>query len=231
MTLTEARRIVGSIGFPSKMPGTSYGLPARDCKAGAELAKVPGSICSACYALKDVMSWSKAQTAYARRLAALAEPRWVDAMVRLLTHLHSVPERRIVLGLRGKKLFRIGKRWRMNPMGHHRWHDSGDLQSVEHLEKIIDVCRLTPQIRHWLPTRELAMLRAFRGEIPPNLTVRVSATMIDGSPPAGWPGSTVHRARPPDDAHCCPAPQQDHQCGECRACWSRDVPLVPYRLH
>ncbi len=68
------------------------------------------------------------------------------------------------------------------PSGFHRWHDSGDLQSVEHLEKIIEVCRRTPQIQHWLPTRELAILRACRERIPANLTIRVSATMIDGLP-------------------------------------------------
>lgn len=231
MTLTEARRIVGSIGFPSKLPGTSYGLSAHDCLAGRELAKLPGSICGSCYALRDKMSWPNGQTAYARRLASLAAPRWAEAMVRLLEHLHAVPERRIDLGLRGKKLARVGKRWRMNPMGFHRWQDSGDLQSVEHLEKILEVCRRTPQIKHWLPTRELAMLRACRMPIPDNLTIRVSATMIDGLPPAGWLGSTVHRTSPPTGAHECPAPKQDHQCGACRACWSREVSLVSYGLH
>ncbi len=236
MTLTEARKIVGSIGltigeakkitgglsFPSKLPGTSYGLSARDCKAGAELAKIPGSICSTCYALRDTMSWAKVQIAYARRLAAIADPRWSDAMIVLLTHLHAKPSIRIDLGEVGVRLQkatgRREARWRMNPMGFHRWHDSGDLQSVAHLEKIIEVCRRTPQIRHWLPTRELAMLRACRLAIPENLTIRVSATMIDGQPPAGWPGSTVHRNQPSAAAHRCPAPEQDHQCGACRAC-------------
>ena len=232
MTLTEAKQIVGSIGFPSKMPGTSYGLSARDCKAGAELAKLPGSICSTCYAARDIMSWPNAQTAYARRLAAIADPRWVDAMVALLLHLHGRPKIRIDLGLRGVRLQRAGGvRWRWNPTGYHRWHDSGDLQSVDHLEKIIEVCRRTPGIRHWLPTRELAMLRACPAPIPDNLTIRVSATMIDGVPPAGWPGSTVHRHDPPEGAHRCPAPEQGHECGSCRACWSRDIPLVSYGLH
>lgn len=231
MTLTEARRIVGSLSFPSKLPGTSYGLSARDCKAGGKLGTIPNSVCSSCYALRDKMTWPNVQTAYARRLAAISDPRWTDAMVRLLTHLHAAPFRRIDLGLRGRKLAREGSRHRMNPMGFHRWHDSGDLQSVEHLEKIVEVCRRTPLIFHWLPTREVAMLRTFKGNVPANLTIRVSATMIDGMPPAGWPGSTVHRESPPSGAHRCPAPDQDHECRACRACWSRDVPLVSYALH
>lgn len=234
LSLAAARRIVGSIGFPTKMPGTSYGLSAHNCVAGRELAKVPGSICSTCYALKDAMSWSNAQLAYHRRLVGIADPRWVPAMVRLLKHLHSGPIK-IDLGQVGcRRVKRTGNRaarWRYNEPGWHRWHDSGDLQSVEHLEKIIEVCRQTPDIRHWLPTRELAILRACAASIPPNLTIRVSATMIDGLPPVNWLGSTVHRERAPTSAYECPAPQQDHQCGKCRACWSRDVPLVSYRLH
>lgn len=232
LTLTEAKKIVGSIGFPRKMPGTSYGLSAHACKAGATLAKIPGSICSGCYALRDQMSWPNAQIAYARRLQAISRPEWVEAMVRMLTHLHATPIRRIDMGLRpGPKLRRLGSRHRMNPMGYHRWHDSGDLQSVEHLEKIIEVARRTPLIRHWLPTRELAMLRACGKPIPSNLTIRVSATMIDGRSPVGWLGSTVHRFEPPSGAHECPAPRQNHECGSCRACWSRDIALVSYGLH
>lgn len=232
MTLGEARAIVGSIGFPSKMPGTSYGLSAHDCIAGRALAAIPGSICSDCYALRDKMTWTNVQKAYARRLAGITHPGWVAAMVRVLSHLHAHAFRRIDLGLRGKKLQRLGSRHRLNPMGYHRWHDSGDLQSGEHLEKIIKVCRRTPQIKHWLPTREVAMLRACQTEIPENLTIRVSAAMVDGKPPAGWPlGSTVHTAAPPPGAHRCPAAAQDHQCGACRACWSKDVPLVSYAKH
>lgn len=232
MNLTEARSIVGSIGFPSKMPGTSYGISAHACIAGKRLAEIPGSICSDCYALRDKMSWPKVQKAFANRLMGISDIRWADAMVVLLLHLHSEPERRIDLGLRGKKLARAGTRYRMNPMGYHRWHDSGDLQSVEHLEKIVEVCRRTPNIKHWLPTRELSILRAWNGEIPDNLTIRVSATMIDGAPPQGWPNtSTVHTKKPAAGAHECPAYRQEHECKNCRACWSREVPVVSYLKH
>ena len=29
-----------------------------------------------------------------------------------------------------------------------RWHDSGDVQSLEHLLRIFQVCELTPEIKH-----------------------------------------------------------------------------------
>ena len=47
------------------------------------------------------------------------------------------------------------------------------------------------------------------GTIPGNLTIRLSATMIDGAAPRSWPQtSTVHGASEPVRADQCPAPQQ-----------------------
>jgi hypothetical protein len=234
LRLGQAKQIIGSLGFPSKMPGTSYGLSAHDCLAGRELAKLVGSICSECYALKDKFTWPNVQTAFRRRARGVEHPLWVDAMVAVLRHYHRGVPIKVDLGLRTPKQFARngGVRWRYNEPGFHRWHDSGDLQSVEHYEKILEVCRRTPSIRHWLPTRELAIVRASKEPVPENLTIRVSATMIDGRPPSGWPvGSTVHTARVPTGAWGCPAHTQGNQCQMCRACWSRDVPLVSYPRH
>jgi hypothetical protein len=234
LTLAEAKLIIGSIGFPSKMPSSSYGLPARACIVGAALAKVSGSICSDCYATRTFYQIPKTQKGLERRLAAISDPRWVDAMVKVLRHLHSGPIR-VDLGQVGVRLQvstgNRAARWRWNEPGYHRWHDSGDLQSVEHLEKIIEVCRRTPRIKHWLPTRELAMLRACKAPMPPNLTIRVSAALIDGPAPTGWPGSTVHTVAPPEGAFECGAPQQGNYCGSCRNCWDKSIPLISYHAH
>ena len=177
-------------------------------------------------------SMGNAQKAMKRRLAGLSDPAWVDAMIFLLRQKHATPEFRIDLGLRA---VRVGaQRWRMNVSGYHRWHDSGDLQGVWHLDKICEVAAATPRIRHWLATREAKMVRDYvdgGGAIPPNLTIRVSSTMIDRGPPGSWPlTSTVHDRSEPT-GHRCPAPTQNHECGSCRACWSRDVPNVSYQKH
>ncbi len=42
-----------------------------------------------------------------------------------------------------------------------RWFDSGDLQSVEMVRDIVAVAERTPEIRHWLPTREYATVREY----------------------------------------------------------------------
>lgn len=236
MNLTQAKSIVGNLGFSSKMPGTSFALPAVKCITGVKLAKVAGSSCSLCYALKDRWLWPNPQKSMQRRLAGITHPLWVDAMVKLLTHTHRNERIRVDLGAAGVRLQKLGgQRWRWNVSGFHRWHDSGDIQSVEHLAKICEIAALTPKIKHWLPTQELGMVRAYLangGSIPDNLTIRVSSIMIDDQTRRNWPQtSSVFRDIVPENTHICPAPEQDHRCGSCRACWDRNIPHVAYRLH
>ncbi len=238
MKIGEAKRIAGTLSFPSKMPGTSYNLPAQACITGAKLAKIPGTACASCYALHGGGFYSRgnAVKGQRRRLVAINDPRWTAAMVEILLHAHASGRIRVDLGLVGVRLQRLGgSRWRYNEAGFHRWHDSGDIQSVEHFAKICEVARRTPKIKHWLPTQELGFVRRFLargGELPGNLVVRVSNVMIDSSPRRNWPHtSSVFRLQPPDGAHRCPAPTQGNRCGDCRACWSSDVAHVAYELH
>jgi hypothetical protein len=237
MSLTIARNIAGTLSFPSKMPGTAYGLPVAACRMGAALAQVvAGTACSMCYAAKDHMSWSNPLKAQNRRLAGITHPGWVGAMVRLLSHTHSKAMIKVDLGHTGVRLKkRGGSRYQWNEPGFHRWHDSGDIQSVAHLGKICAVAALTPQIRHWLPTLEIGIVEAYRnvgGIVPENLIIRISSPMLD-TPKlrSGMPISSVFTGTPPQDAHECPARHQDHKCGSCRACWSKEVPHVAYPVH
>lgn len=236
MNLNEARSIAGTLGFPSKMPGTSYGLPASKCVAGSKLSQVEGSVCNLCFALRDRYAWTNAQKAQNKRLQAISNSAWVQAITTLLINKHKSSRFKIDLGITGQRLQkRGGTRWRYNEAGFHRWHDSGDLQSVEHLAKICEVARRTPKIRHWLPTQELGMVRRYLAtgqSVPSNLTIRVSSVMVDDAVRRSWPQtSSVFRDEAPSLSHACPAPEQEHRCGDCRACWSKDVAHVAYRLH
>ena len=122
LTTAEAWEVVGGLSKPSKMPCHGYSTPARRCNVGSKLRNVAGSVCSKCYAMKGRYVFPNVQGALERRFNSLTDPRWVHAMVVLITAKeHS---------------------------GYFRWHDSGDLQSVEHLERIAEVCRQTPRIRH-----------------------------------------------------------------------------------
>ena len=135
----------------------------------------------------------------ARRLQALTDPLWVQAMTALIT---------------GHKYF--------------RWHDSGDLQSVQHLKNIFEVAKATPGTRHWLPTREHALLQLMDPDVvPKNLLIRVSATKVDGRAPGWWPWTSTVST----EIKTCPAPDQGGKCRDCRACWSRHIPNVVYAKH
>ncbi len=207
----DLQAYVGGLSAPSKMPGYAYSLPARECRTGGRLQQVEGSTCSGCYALKGRYLFPNVQAALYRRLDSIGQPLWSEAMAELI--------------LRKKQTW-------------FRWHDSGDLQSVDHLRNIVRVCEMTPNVRHWLPTREYRTVRDYlaAGEtFPANLNVRMSAHMVGGSVPT-FPGmpvtvSSVSAGDPPADAHRCPAPHQGNSCGDCRACWSQDVRLVDYALH
>lgn len=203
LTRKEAWDLVGGLSKPSKMPGYAYGLPAKECKVGSRLVRIPGSVCHGCYALKGNYRFSNVQRAQYRRLESLRHPMWTEAMVSLLAHLDT--------------------RW-------FRWHDSGDIQSPSHLKNIADIAEAHPDIKFWIPTREKVFVHSHlrkHGPFPENLVVRVSATMIDGPPPLGFPQtSTVVTS----DATC-PAPQQGGECGTCRACWDPEVANVSYKKH
>lgn len=213
---SELAEYVGGLSNPSKMPGYAYGLPAEDCKVGGKLRSVEGSTCSGCYAHKGAYVWRTVRAAYRRRADAIDKPLWVEAMAELITR-------------------------KSRKMPYFRWHDSGDLQSVEHFARICEVARLTPDVAHWLPTREYRIVSEYvegGGIIPENLNVRLSAHMIGGHVPS-FPRlvdvvtlSTVSRDSGTfEGAYECPSRFQGNECGECRACWSTDVRHVDYHLH
>ena len=96
----------------------------------------------------------------------------------------------------------------------------------DHLTKIFAVCNLTPETKHWMPTRE-AWVKHFLPLAPANLTIRFSAPMVDQAAPASWPTtSTVVTS-----GATCPAPTQDNECKDCRACWDPAVKNVAYGQH
>ena len=115
MQTSEAIKITGTLSKPSKMPGFSYGIPAKECKTGSKLRKVPGSTCHGCYALKGCYVFKVVQDAQYKRLEAIKNPLWTAAMT-------------ILINSKKSKFF--------------RWHDSGDVQDLQHLNKIYDVCCL-----------------------------------------------------------------------------------------
>jgi len=208
MLKKEAKEITGGLSKPNKMPGPSINLPAVACITGAKLVNVKGSTCSGCYALKGRYRFQNVKDAMQRRLAKLHDPRWIDAMVTLIN----------------------GRHWQ-KPQPVFRWHDSGDIQSVQHLKNIFEVCKLTPDTSHWLPTRESRFLKLMDPDVvPKNLKIVLSDHMNDQPvAPTWWPytsGVTTDH-----EAVTCPASKQGNKCLDCRKCWDRGTKRVIYGKH
>ena len=186
------------------MPGYAYGLPAWECKTGSKLVKVPGSVCSGCYAMKgNYTRFPVIRETQYKRLKVIRHPLWVKAMT---AKINSV-------AVSKHKVF--------------RWHDAGDVQDLRHLAKIFAVCRLTPGMKHWMPTRE-AWTKKYIDRAPANLVIRFSGTMIGQLAVKSWHHTSTVVT---DGSRTCHAPDNDGQCGSCRKCWNKDIKNISYGKH
>jgi len=209
-TIKELNELTGGLSIPSKMPCYSYNWPAKYCQVGMRLQKIVNSVCSVCYAYgRGRYGFLNVKNALERRYKIMMnDPNWTANMTELITRKEK------------KKVF--------------RWADSGDVQSVEHLEKLATIARATPEITYWLPTKEYSYAEQFlkRFEKPKNLTIRLSAFMIGGKPPTnlakklGLVTSGVTKG-----GFSCPSSKQGNKCLDCRACWDYTVENVDYKLH
>lgn len=214
-----AKTVHGGLTQTTKMPCKSYSLPTVACRTGFKLSKIAGSICASCYANKGKYM------AYANNIEPAQHAR-LDSVIQACEN----PE-----------LARLWVDAMCASIGndpYFRWHDSGDLQSLAHLELIAQVCAETPDCQHWLPTREYGIVKDYiakHGALPSNLTVRLSAMYPDKpvQVPKSLQGirgiavSNVHTSKPIGNA--CMAPSQKGECRECRACWSNET--ISYALH
>jgi hypothetical protein len=224
MDYNQAMKLIGGLSTPSKMPWYGWSTPATACITGSKLRQIKGSTCGSCYALKGRYMFPHVQECLQRRLDAVKDPLFVDAFVMVLTRLHQNTKATY-------KTHAIGKSAKENRF---RWHDSGDISSLEHIVKINEIALRTPQLRHWLPTRELGILKEFLAlhTVAPNLTIRYSVPMVGArmkTGPFGFTQSTVGRDND-RDIHQCPAPTQKNKCMNCAACWKLGVD-VNYKLH
>lgn len=201
----------GSLSKPSKMPCHGYGLSAFKCRTGSKLAKIPGSVCSGCYAMKGNYLFPVVIAAHVTRHEAIASDlgQWTEDMVRKIRkEEHS---------------------------GYFRWHDSGDVQSPEHLAAIAEIARRLPDILFWLPSKEYDWMQSLGFDIPENLVIRMSHPMIGKAFPMGFrtdKGDVLSTSSVDSgQGYKCPASKQDNKCGSCRACWDKSITNVDYVGH
>ncbi len=214
MNLLLAKAITGGLSQTSKLSTPSFGIPSKHCKVGSKLKNVEGSTCSSCYTFRHSYNFKnvidKLDERYELLMSAHQDNtirQWINSMAYLIS----------VSGIQ-----------------RFRWHDSGDLQGVWHLDAITQVCEQTPDVKHWLPTREETMIRQFvkHKQIPKNLVVRLSAMMIDGEPPTavakelGIQTSSVLRK-----GYNCPSSTQGNKCLDCTKCYDKRCTDISYKKH
>jgi len=228
MNRNDMMRVVGGLTQTTKMPCHSFSIPTSACKKGSKLRKVEGSVCHHCYAHdRGNYSWPNVKNAQARRLRILNEvitsgegsgewQLWVDTMVQL-----------------------------MSRETYFRWHDSGDLQSMEHLKLIVAVCKRTPHVMHRMPTKEFKTIRRYVQtvcKLPDNLIVQLSSPMLNDRIKVsherwadGMQVATTYTnaaaAYADGVKFVCPATVDRKTCGDCRACWDPTITNIAYMLH
>lgn len=198
------------ISTTSKLDGVrSWSLQARETcpgSIGADGELVPA--CAGCYAVGGNYRYPNVREPRIENRDDWQRPEWVADMV---------------AALRNDRFF--------------RWFDSGDMYALPLAEKILEVMTLTPDVRHWLPTRmhkfsKFASVIA-RMQALPNVMVRPSSDSVTGEYTAGVHGSTIVPSidQVPAGATLCHAANNAGKCGACRACYSKDVPVVAYVAH
>ncbi len=204
----------GTLGNPSKMPGFSYGLPARiNCNIGGKLALNKLSTCFYCYAdNRNNYAYPSVKKSQTNRLSKLDNlPLWTVSMIQLIN----------------RECKRINEFY-------FRWFDSGDIQGMSHLLAIIEIANKLPNVKFWLPTKEYNLVANLDIEVPDNLVIRVSHPMLNLVFKPGKYSNTssvlnadnMHKA-----ANLCPAPKQGNSCLECRKCWNKSIDDISYKLH
>jgi hypothetical protein len=118
-----------------------------------------------------------------------------------------------------------------------RWYDSGDMYALELAEKMLQVMRATPWVKHWLPTRMhkfakfAAVIAAM--EALPNVVVRRSSDSVSGETVSGAHSSTIISSADqlPAGAKLCRAYENNGTCSGCRACYDKAAPIIAYMAH
>jgi len=150
-----------------------------------------------------VASAKTVKPAWAKRLEGLKHPYWAGAMA-------------VLIKAQSPDWF--------------RWFDAGDIQDMWHYLKILTVCRLTPDTKHWLSTQERTLVKRIGTQsLPSNLVVRVSSAKIDGPPDKRWPWTSVVVSDELDSD--CPKFLIGRCPAQCRRCWDQNVDLVKFKEH
>jgi hypothetical protein len=197
------------ISQTSKLDSRSWSLEALDtCPASKNADGTLVDACSGCYATTGNYRFSNVKAPRIENKLDWTRLEWTDEMVALLDQDR-----------------------------YFRWFDSGDLYALPLAEKILEVMKRTPWVKHWMPTR-MHKFPKFRGVLRemqslPNVSLRFSSDSINGEFIKGLHGSVIIPSpdQLPKGATLCEAYSRMGKCGGCRSCWDKSVSLIAYPAH
>lgn len=198
------------ISVTSKLDGIrSWSLQALDtCPASKNADGSLVDACAGCYATTGNYSYPNVKAPRAENKLDWQRIEWVDDMVKAL-----------------------------DSDRYFRFFDSGDMYALPLAEKMLEVMKRTPWVKHWLPTR-MHKFPKFRGVLAemqalPNVSVRFSSDSVQGEYIKGTHGSVI--VPTPDDVQSgmtlCKAYDNGGKCSGCRACYDKGVDLIAYPAH
>jgi hypothetical protein len=118
-----------------------------------------------------------------------------------------------------------------------RWFDSGDAYALGLAEKMLEVMKRTPWVKHWLPTRMhkfpkfVLVLREMASL--PNVSVRFSSDSVTGEYTKKLHGSVIIPTAQDvkKGMTLCRAYENAGKCNGCRACYDKKVKVIAYPAH
>lgn len=191
-----------------KMPSKSWSLQAGTTCPGSidPRTKQPLPVCAGCYAKEGAYNFPGTKQVRELNREDWKRGEWVDDMVSALAK-----------------------------QTYFRWFDSGDVYHPALAFKILLVIQRTPHVRHWLPTKSYTIpkIRVILDRIKalPNASVRYSAPGVDGGYTEEHGSTVIPYSDTPTAAKVCDAYERDGKCGDCRACWDKNVAVVAYPAH
>lgn len=193
----------------SKMPSRSWSLQAlTTCPASKDKGGELVPACKGCYATKGFYHMKNVKLPRIENQKGWKEDSWINDMVKELDNDR-----------------------------YFRWFDSGDIYDLRLAEKIYEVCKLTPWVKHWIPTR-MHKFDKFKKVLDKigrlsNVVVRLSSDGINAEVIKGKNTSTIYKndSQLKNNMVKCLASEQKGKCLNCRACWNKDIKIIAYKYH
>ena len=121
-----------------------------------------------------------------------------------------------------------------------RWFDSGDIYDYEFLERMVELCKKTPNVSHMAFTKKYELVNRWideNGDLPDNLNIMFSAWDVLWEVPnphnlgVAYVDFKDKRLNPdiPKNAFVCPG--RESTCSACGVCFNKRVKAVVFAEH